>query len=76
MNHFKSGDKVVFVRDGKIGWESADWAKLEGLELGSQYVIDEVGIGHDAFTDEPQPFVTLQAGNLFALHPDHFELLQ
>ena len=67
---FEIGDKVQYVREGKIGWELRDWAKNSGLHLMGIY---EVGFFD---CDHPLPVVRIKGDKCYNIHPDHFILIQ
>ena len=63
---YKVGDKVKFVKTGKIGWESQEWYKRDKLLLGAEYVVNHImGDGGTA----------LDGGGFFHHHL-HFELVK
>lgn len=68
----KSGDKVRYIKSGPIGWESSDWAKIEGLKLDEIYTVSE-------YHEEDKSvhcYVTIKEGEAnLRIHPDHFELI-
>lgn len=67
------GEKVKLVKAGPLGWESADWVTIAGLELGNVYTIIEIGSGIDMSNGLPQHYVKVDAGiQGMVFHPDHF----
>jgi len=65
----KIGDKVVFIKEGILDWESEDWAKANRLELNNIYIIKDFEM---KLSDES--FIDLK-GYSYSMSPNHFKLL-
>jgi hypothetical protein len=63
---FEVGDKIHYVHVGAVGWESVDWAFLDGLVPGETYTVMETRL-------EKSPAICVEEGkDDLAIHPDHF----
>jgi hypothetical protein len=68
---FKKGDKVIVVRDGKVGSETNDWLGINGFVLGNILTIARVE------SDSSWCRIKEEGkGRYFIYHPDHFELIK
>jgi hypothetical protein len=63
---FRKGDKVMFVKDGVIGWESSRYYLVDKLNYNTTYIIEEYDRGCEC--------VLLKDHSLWH-HPDHFKLV-
>jgi hypothetical protein len=63
---FRKGDKVMFVKDGVIGWESSRYYLVDKLNYNTTYIIEEYDRGCES--------VLLKDHSLWH-HPDHFKLV-
>jgi hypothetical protein len=63
---FKKGDKVMFVKDGVIGWEPSRYYHVDKLNYNTTYIVEEYDRGCEC--------VLLKDHSLWH-HPDHFKLV-
>jgi hypothetical protein len=63
-SEIKAGDKVRFIKAGKIGWETTEWCKE--LVIGNIYTVIRIGTPKELYIKECDLF----------LHTDHFEKVQ
>jgi hypothetical protein len=70
VSKFKAGDKVRYVKEGALDWESCDWADRDGCVLGDVYTVNSAhgGDNHSVILADPPK------GKFLHISVEHFEL--